>query len=95
MSETIEFIRINLEFPLELLVVEFLFMKKHERSSHFVWRLLATLVMFSVVSVSLSTGLFSFFWGSFGVMFHFLLILLLSVLSLRWLFQCTIHQTGM
>lgn len=28
-------------------------------------------------------------------MFHFLLILLLSVLSLRWLFQCTIHQTGM
>lgn len=66
MSETIEFIRTNLEFPLELLVVEFLFMKKYERSSHFVWRLLATLVMFSVVSVSLSTGLFSFFWAHSG-----------------------------
>lgn len=32
MSETIEFVRINLEFSLELLVVELLFMKKHERS---------------------------------------------------------------
>ena len=95
MSETIEFVRINLEFSLELLVVELLFMKKHERSPHFVLRLIAALIAFAAISVLLSIDWFSIFWGDFGVMFHCLMILLLSVLGLRWLYQCTVHQAGM
>ena len=92
METTFEFVRINLEFTIELFIVEILLAEKYKKRASILCRNAFVCICLAVISLVASMDTLYYYLGSFGTMLHCFLVLLVSIVGMLFAYNCTFFQ---